>query len=128
MESDAKALDVDPIRKSVSAVAGRLADTSAAPMASIHSGPSLCTMATETAGVWVSLRIFSSCWRSSGMDVAGLKSSFFGAARAARDTESRQTTVVIRKRMSASPFGRHGATVDKDCPIVHPGGIYGLKI
>jgi hypothetical protein len=77
MESEAKAFEVEPMRNSVSGLLARSAATSALPRPAIHSGPSLCTIATDTPGVCASCRIFSSCCWSSAIDcAAGGVSSF----------------------------------------------------
>src|SRR5215472_13082765 len=102
MESEVNAFDVDPMRKSVSGVLARLPATSAMPTPATHSGPSLCTIATETPGVCVSLRIFSSCCCSSGMDVAGL--GFSSGLSAAREKEAKSPRIRTEtKRFTAGP-------------------------
>src|SRR5215471_7071685 len=80
MESEANALEVDPMRNSVSGVTMRSPATFDLPKPLTHSGPSRRTMAIDTPGVLVSWRIFSNCDQSSSTDRAG-GGCFVSAAR-----------------------------------------------
>src|SRR5215831_51350 len=96
MDIAANALDVEPIRNSVSGVFARLSATSATPSPAIHSGLSLCTIATDTPGVCVSFRMASSCWRNSSTDCAGFGfSSFLSAATQIGSVKRKNRPVTI---------------------------------
>ena len=73
--SEAKALEVDPMRNNVSSVAARLLSTSAVPSPAIHSGPSRCTIATDKPGTCASLSTCRSFCSNSSMEFAGVLSS-----------------------------------------------------
>ena len=63
-----KVFEAEPMRNRLSASAGTLCATSALPSPAIHSGPFLRTSASDTPGVWVSARIFSSFVFSAAME------------------------------------------------------------
>src|ERR1041385_1199513 len=94
----AKAFEVEPMRNSVSAVAGLLAATSALPSPAAHSALSRETIAIPAPGVLVSFKTFSIAACSSGMDLGPLLVALSApnAPQAAIATDNHTSAVAIR--------------------------------